>query len=84
MIATPFFKDNKFGCVLSGCNPADLTAEEFEQVNELLHKVRHAIPHSVVAHSAQHSVIVFKDVDLSPENQDKLTRVSCRHSFVRS
>ncbi|TIA89688.1 hypothetical protein E3P99_01936 [Wallemia hederae] len=75
MIATPFFKDNKFGCVISGCNPADLTAEEFEQVNELLHKVRHAIPHSVVAHSAQHSVIVFKDVDLSPENQDKLTRL---------
>lgn len=32
-----------------------------------------------LSYNSQHSILLFKNVDLSPVNQDKLTRVSCRH-----
>ncbi|TIA68992.1 hypothetical protein E3P91_03831 [Wallemia ichthyophaga] len=60
MKSTLFSEDSEFGCILSDCDPSCLSAAEFEEVNKLLH---------------QHSIILFKDVDLTPEKQDELTRL---------
>ena len=51
--------DLNFGRVVENIDPSRLSDSQFDEINELLHK---------------HSFLLFKDVNLIPEDQDKLTR----------
>ena len=70
------FKD--FGREIKGVHPGRLTDEEFKEIKQLLYKVC-VIPNSssfpAYQSSVQHDALLFRNVDLSPEEQYKLTRV---------
>ena len=74
-------KFTEFGREVKGVNPGTLTAEQFKEVEELLYKVRR--PHRLypfVSNNLQHSALLFRNVDLSPEQQYALTKVRSRTS----
>jgi alpha-ketoglutarate-dependent taurine dioxygenase len=48
-----------FGALVSGFDPATATPEQFAEVEDLLYK---------------HSILVFRGLDVSPENQYRLTK----------
>ncbi|KDQ15603.1 hypothetical protein BOTBODRAFT_54500 [Botryobasidium botryosum FD-172 SS1] len=52
-------KFTEFGREIKGVNPADLTPDEFIQIQELLYK---------------HSALLFRDVSMTPEQQYALTK----------
>jgi hypothetical protein len=72
------FKD--FGREVRGVHPGRLTDEEFKEIEQLLYKVCVAppmfrlLPYQRIA---QHDTLLFRNVDLLPEEQYKLTKV-CR------
>ena len=72
------FKD--FGREVKGVHPGRLMDEEFKEIEQLLYKVCVISPmspnHCLAYHpDVQHNVLLFRNVDLSPEEQYKLTKV---------
>lgn len=66
-----------FGREVKGVKPGELTEEQFKEVQQLLYKVRntftclYAPSHSI---TDQHGALLFRDADLSPEQQYALTK----------
>lgn len=71
------FKD--FGREVRGVHPGRLTDEEFKEIEQLLYKVlvvpRYPNRFLTYHPDLQYDVLLFRNVDLLPEEQYKLTKV---------
>ena len=71
------FKD--FGREVRGVHPGRLTDEEFKEIEQLLYKVRMSFRyptyHRAYRYIVQHDTLLFRNVDLPPEEQYSLTKV---------
>ena len=72
-------KFTEFGREVKGVNPGTLTPEQFKEIEQLLYKVRterHKFLSGADIH--QHSALLFRNADLTPEQQYALTKVRFR------
>lgn len=65
-----------FGREVKGVKPGELTPEQFKEVEELLYKVCASVRAKLglLTDSVQHSALLFRDAELSPEQQFALTK----------
>ena len=76
---------SEFGRVVLDVNPAKLSESEFKEIENLLYKVSMCICLvDRIILSMQHSALLFKNVDLSPEDQYALTKVGLNDSPIKS
>jgi alpha-ketoglutarate-dependent taurine dioxygenase len=69
------FKD--FGKEVKGAHPGNLTPDEFKEIERVLYQVKTFLPsHSCFKLTLyQHDLLVFRNVDLSPQQQYELVKV---------
>ena len=71
-----------FGREVTGVHPGILTDEEFRAIEEALYKVgkvRDELCVYFCSFIPQHSVLLFRDITLTPEQQYSLTKVCPKH-----
>jgi hypothetical protein len=70
----------EFGKEIKGVNPADLTPEQFKEIEQLLYKVFFILCLDGVVFSSllrcQHSLLLFRNAIVSPEQQYAITKAS--------
>ena len=73
-----------FGREVKGVDPGQLTDEQFKEVQELLYKVRSILSSfkalQVSHRTTQHDALLFRNANLTPEQQYALTKVRFGHS----
>ena len=72
----------EFGKEIKGVNPADLTPEQFKEIEQLLYKVLFILCLDGCGFRSllrcQHSLLLFRNAIVSPEQQYAITKASIR------
>jgi len=72
----------EFGKEIKGVNPADLTPEQFKEIEQLLYKVFFILCLDGLVFSSllrcQYSLLLFRNVIMSPEQQYAITKARIR------
>lgn len=71
-------KFTDFGREVIGVNPGQLSPEQFAEIEKLLYQVRgrkSSSMRAVLTYACQHSALLFRNADLTPEQQYALTKV---------
>jgi len=77
---TSRFKD--FGREVRGVHPGNLTPDEFKEIETALYQVNTFLPSHPLTHIAQHDILVFQNVDLTPQQQYEVVQV-CLNNFFK-